>query len=210
MYESLTWKKAWGHFRTVVIHKHEVAKACFKAGLYWQGIMHDLSKFYPSIFFTSCKYYDGNGSPVDNEKREKGYSAGWLKHRGCSPHHWEYWMDGLGRGGIPIKMPIKYVTEMICDFIGAGKAYMGKAWNFTHVPEHTKGALENNLMLLHPKTEELVLAISNDFVKNGYAALKKAHIKALAEAIDYENAPNVDGDLIREIAKGFQNLNSKG
>ncbi len=40
----------WGHLTTVCHHKKLVAKYCFKAGLYRQGICHDLSKFSPTEF----------------------------------------------------------------------------------------------------------------------------------------------------------------
>ena len=53
------------HLRTVCRHKKFVAKFCFKAGLYWQGITHDLSKFSPVEFFESVKYYQGTRSPID-------------------------------------------------------------------------------------------------------------------------------------------------
>ncbi len=53
------------HLSTVCRHKKFVAKYCFKAGLYIQGITHDLSKFSPIEFWESVKYYQGNRSPID-------------------------------------------------------------------------------------------------------------------------------------------------
>ena len=35
--------KAWQHFKTITKHKILVANGCFQVGLYWQGIVHDLS-----------------------------------------------------------------------------------------------------------------------------------------------------------------------
>lgn len=40
-------KNFFGHLKTVCKHKYWVGKYCFKAGLYKQGITHDLSKFSP-------------------------------------------------------------------------------------------------------------------------------------------------------------------
>ena len=53
------------HLRTVLTHKFYVAKYCFMCGLYAQGVLHDLSKFSPTEFFESVKYYQGNRSPID-------------------------------------------------------------------------------------------------------------------------------------------------
>ena len=40
----------FGHLRTINHHKMLVTKTCFKVGLYWQGICHDLSKYHPIEF----------------------------------------------------------------------------------------------------------------------------------------------------------------
>jgi len=206
---KLTLKNMSGHLKTVNKHKWEVAKACFKAGLYWQGIIHDFSKYSPAEFINSARYYQGNSSPIDAEKKEKGYSFMWLHHRGRNPHHWEYWVDGLSRGGVPVKIPVKYVTEMICDFIAAGKVYLKDKWNFSSPLAHTSNAIGNKLMVLHPKTQELILAIENDLAQNGFVALKKSRIKALAASMNYENTPNVDSDELRAVANKAISITEK-
>ena len=35
----------WEYFKKVCRHKWHVGRACFRYGLYWRGIVHDLSKF---------------------------------------------------------------------------------------------------------------------------------------------------------------------
>ena len=35
----------WGHLKTVHHHRALVRKYCFRLGLYWQGLTHDLSKY---------------------------------------------------------------------------------------------------------------------------------------------------------------------
>ncbi|MDE6982917.1 MAG: catalase, partial [Lachnospiraceae bacterium] len=35
----------WKHFYTITHHKLMVMRGCFAVGLYWQGLMHDLSKY---------------------------------------------------------------------------------------------------------------------------------------------------------------------
>lgn len=113
------------HLRTVCRHKKFVAKFCFKAGLYWQGITHDLSKFSPVEFFESVKYYQGTRSPIDACKEANGMSMAWLHHKGRNKHHYEYFQDNFDKGTTHLIMPFKYALEMICDYLGAGNAYMG-------------------------------------------------------------------------------------
>lgn len=122
--------KFFGHLKTVLIHKHYVFQACCKAGIPWQGLIHDLSKFTPEEFFGSVRYYTGVCSPIGAERKERGYSRGWLHHKGRNKHHWEYWVEFRDDGTeYYVKMPVKYAKEMCCDWLGAGKAYNGKYWD---------------------------------------------------------------------------------
>lgn len=88
--------KYWQHFKTITKHRHKVMWLCFRIGLFKQGLLHDLSKYSPIEFLTSAKYYQGNRSPIDAEKEDKGYSLAWQHHKGHNPHHWEYRVDNLG------------------------------------------------------------------------------------------------------------------
>ena len=104
------------HFKTVLEHKKLVMKGCFAVGLYFQGIVHDLSKFSPDEFIVGAKYYQGNRSPNNAEREERGYSSAWLHHKGRNKHHYEYWIDYSSqmKGGKvtkPVKMPLKYVAR---------------------------------------------------------------------------------------------------
>lgn len=121
---------AFKHFKKICVHKHWVFYYCCKAGIPFQGIVHDLSKFSPTEFFESVKYYQGTSSPIDACKKENGWSAAWLHHKGRNKHHYEYYVDNLDNGGTPLEMPMKYKKEMLCDFLGAGRAYYGKSFTF--------------------------------------------------------------------------------
>lgn len=122
------YQKCFKHFKLISKYKWYVFLASIEAGIPLRGFLHDFSKFSLIEFFNSAKYYTGDRSPIDNEKDEKGYSLVWLHHRGRNPHHWEYWIDNLSSGGEALRMPYKYVVEMLCDWIGAGKTYIGKEW----------------------------------------------------------------------------------
>ena len=40
--------KFWGHLKTITHHRHLVMRGCFRMGLIWQGLTHDLSKYSPT------------------------------------------------------------------------------------------------------------------------------------------------------------------
>lgn len=78
------------HLIRIIKHKYWVARYCFQLGLYWQGIVHDWSKFSYTEFSRSIKYWDDTISPLANEKNIHGYSETFLHHRGRNPHHYEF------------------------------------------------------------------------------------------------------------------------
>lgn len=162
--------RVWKHFKTITYHKYLVAKGCFAVGLYKQGLLHDLSKYSPSEFLVGIKYFQGDRSPNNAEREEKGYSSAWLHHQGRNKHHYEYWIDySMEPGTImaPVAMPDKYIAEMMMDRIAASKVYLGK--NYTDeaplayyyrgtdkAPLHpyTRSQLEKMLKMLAEKGEE--------------------------------------------------------
>lgn len=104
-------------------------KLCFKCGLIWRGLTHDLSKFSPAEFFAGAKYYQGTRSPQAKEREVIGYSAAWLHHKGRNKHHFEYWTDFADGRKVYVDMPPKYFVEMVCDRIAASQIYLNK--NYT-------------------------------------------------------------------------------
>ena len=81
------------HFCTITRHRLLVCKHCFKLGLYWQGLTHDLSKYSPEEFWTGVRYFQGDRSPNAAEREVIGFSKAWLHHKGRNKHHFEYWID---------------------------------------------------------------------------------------------------------------------
>lgn len=148
--------KFFSHLKTVCKHRYYVFRECASCGIIWQGLIHDLSKFSAEEFLSSVKYYQGDRSPIDAEKEAIGYSKAWLHHKGRNKHHWEYWTDFNAKTGevIANNIPKKYCIEMICDWIGAGKAYMGDAWTEYAPLEHFERVRSGRHF--HPETEELL------------------------------------------------------
>ena len=124
--------KAIRHFITITHHKILVMQGCFRIGLYKQGLLHDLSKYGWTEFRVGCRYYQGTRSPNNAEREDKGYSSAWLHHKGRNLHHFEYWIDySINPGGklVGMKMPKKYVAEMVIDRISASKNYLKDQYN---------------------------------------------------------------------------------
>ena len=142
------------HLKTICVHKWWVFYYCCKCGLVWQGIKHDMSKFSPVEFFESVRYYQGTSSPIDAAKKDKGYSMAWQHHKGRNLHHYEHWTDNYDSGTTCIKMPFKYATEMFCDYIAAGRAYMGK--NFSWEGEFAWWNGKVDIAKMHPATKEYI------------------------------------------------------
>ena len=143
------------HFNTVMTHKKWVLYYCHKAGITWRGITHDLSKFSPTEFWESVKYYQGNRSPIDACKEVNGYSRAWFHHRGRNSHHYEYWTDNYDNGGKALKMPFEDALEMLCDYLGAGRAYMKDKFTYTGEFEWwLKKAAKP--ILMHPHTRGFI------------------------------------------------------
>ena len=61
------------HIKLVTKHKWYVFIFCCKIGMPIRGFMHDMSKFSPTEFFESIKYYQGDRSPIGACKRANGY-----------------------------------------------------------------------------------------------------------------------------------------
>ena len=155
--------KYFNHFKTITKHKFVVMSWCFKMRIAWRGLTHDLSKYSLLEFFSSAKYFQGDRSPIDAEKQARGYSLAWQHHKGHNPHHWEYWIDNVGtRANNPIKMPYKYVIEMLCDFIGAGKVYSKDKWTKDEPWNYHLKVRDSRI--IHPETrkllEHLLIALS--------------------------------------------------
>lgn len=155
---KITIKNTLKHFAKICKHKWWVFYYCCKAGIPWRGIKHDMSKFSPTEFWESVRYYQGSRSPIDACKEENGVSKAWLHHKGRNRHHYEYWQDNFDKGGEPLQMPYKDAVEMLCDYLGAGRAYMGK--NFTYKAEWQWWLRKNQTNLaMHPSSKEFISCV---------------------------------------------------
>ena len=146
--------KAWHHFVTITKHRWLVMVGCFRVGLYWQGLTHDLSKYSPTEFWTGAKYYQGTRSPNTAEREEKGYSEAWMHHKGRNRHHYEYWTDLSleTKRYESLPMPRKYLAEMVMDRRAACITYQGKNYTPAAALQYLRNSIEKNRM--HPQTRQ--------------------------------------------------------
>lgn len=148
--------KTVNHFLTITRHRHMVIRHCIKAGIFWQGLKHDLSKYMPSEFFVGVKFYQGNRSPNEAEREAYGYSTAWMHHKGRNRHHFEYWTDynPQTKQVEPVEMPLKYVKEMFCDRVAASKIYMGD--KYTDSAPLGYFLRSKSRRVIHSKTSDLL------------------------------------------------------
>ena len=170
------------HFRTITRHRHKVVIHCFKAGIFWQGLLHDLSKYSPTEFIPGAKYFQGTRSPNEKERELFGHSRAWMHHKGRNRHHFEYWTDynPKTKRVEPVEMPDRYIIEMFCDRVAASKIYGGKNYNDAYalnyylrgcdtrrIHENTAKKLEFLLRHLEKKGERATFALIRKSKKSG-------------------------------------------
>ena len=157
--------KPFSHFKTITWHRWLVRQGCFRVGLYWQGLIHDLSKYSPTEFFIGARYYQGNRSPNAAEREDKGFSEAWMHHKGRNRHHYEYWtdMNKATRLYESVPMPRKYLAEQVMDRRAACIVYQGKDYTPGSALAYFMKSRERELM--HPQTRremEYILTMLRD------------------------------------------------
>lgn len=118
----MTVRRYLAYLRYVMRHRREVRKACWRVGLYWRGLIHDLSKYSPSEFGPYARQFyepDGTKKPSVRDKtgaydpnaQPEEFRLAWAHHYTHNDRHWEYW----SLGDISEEMPAASVVEMMCD-----------------------------------------------------------------------------------------------
>ena len=107
------------YLRYLMRHKWYVMIECWKRGLIWRGITHDLSKFLPSEWGPYADYFYG---PEDRRDEER-FSRAWLLHQHRNDHHWQWWI--LRNDDHTVKtLPMSDAArrEMLADWVGVARA----------------------------------------------------------------------------------------
>lgn len=179
---KITLKKIIGHFKTITRHRHTVIAHSRLAGILFQGLRHDLSKYSPTEFIPGARFYCGDRSPNEEERALYGYSAAWLHHKGRNRHHFEYWSDYNVKTKEfgPVPMPPKYIAEMFCDRVAASKIYQDKKYTDKHPLEYfmrSKGRRP-----IDPNTSDTIEGLLRTLAEDGEDAAFAAVRKMLKES----------------------------
>ena len=179
---KITLKKIIGHFKTITRHRHTVIAHSRRAGILFQGLRHDLSKYSPTEFIPGARFYCGDRSPNEEERALYGYSAAWLHHKGRNRHHFEYRSDYNVKTKEfgPVPMPPKYIAEMFCDRVAASKIYQGKKYTDKHPLEYfmrSKGRRP-----IDPNTSDIIEGLLRTLAEDGEDAAFVAVRRMLKES----------------------------
>lgn len=184
-------KRYFGHLHTVNTHRRKVRHLCFKCGLYWQGLTHDLSKYSPDEFFESVKYYAGGvHSPISDCKKAEGYSKAWLHHKGRNKHHFEYWTDPTAPVPYPL-IPFKYLAESICDNLAAGLTYQGKNWTKEYQLEYFKNKDKEGKITACQTVKDIYIDCFENIARDGLKFLSKKNLKMIYDKHAKDYKPDV-------------------
>lgn len=136
-------KPYWQYLKYVIEHKKNVFMECWKEGLYWQAIIHDLSKFLPSEFIPYARYFY-----IDKEKYKNDFKKACELHYKRNKHHWNCWWEQK-KDMLP-----EYVKEMIADWWTMGRKFGNtpqefylKNYNNIHLTKQTRLMVEQYLGL---------------------------------------------------------------
>ena len=203
--------KIYQHFCTITRHRRLVREYCFKVGLYYQGLTHDLSKYSPSEFLPGAKYYQGNRSPNNAQREAEGYSGAWLHHKGRNRHHYEYWIDyslhsvDAPFGMCPCPMPTKYIVEMLMDRIAACKVYNGETYTDSAALEYYNKGKEP--APLHAKTKAMLELLLNMLaIKGEEYTFRFIKTKLLPRAARFDKKENL-GSCLEFCRAAMEHIN---
>jgi hypothetical protein len=149
------------YIRYVFRHKWYVFLSCASCGLWWRGIKHDWSRFLPSEWMQYTRFFYMESGEVVRHKNTTGYYKATETgdssfemavhlHLHRNDHHWEWWCIPRAEG-LPkvLEMSDDARTEMICDWMGAGRA--------KGTPDTVEWYKRNkDKLLFHPRTREIV------------------------------------------------------
>lgn len=146
-------KYKWEYLKTILKHKRYVMIECFKVGLYRQGLIHDLSKFSKAEFGPNAAYYNKEpANPKEKEKIEEEYNYSRLHHLQKNKHHLSHRVVLNNSKAEGLRIPTKYVLELCCDFIWAGKVYNKAKWDKKEPLEYRKNSIDKTYV--HPDTQK--------------------------------------------------------
>lgn len=174
--------KFFGHLKVVTLHRHRVISNGLHMGIFWHCLRHDLTKFGPTEFWNSVKYFAGDHSPVYEERLSNEYFSKICQHHTRrNKHHYEYWTDFFCGRVLAKRMPYVYATEYVCDILAASKTYHPDSFKGTVALEYFQR--HSKRYFIHPATVRYVEECLKRYSEDGFKRLKKKETKALYEEL---------------------------
>lgn len=170
------------HLKVILTHRHQVIKNGFHLGIFFLTLRHDLSKFSYQEFSLSSKYYLGNSSPTNLERKSHGgFSEVANHHVHKNKHHFQYWVD-FYRGYLIVRpMPLKYALEFFADMLSANKTYDKAHFSGENVLKYFES--RKGYFILHSGTKEFLENCIKRYIDSKWKHLHKKQTKVLYEEI---------------------------
>jgi len=189
--------KHFKYLRYLLRHKWFVLLACWKQGLYWQGLVHDMSKFAGTEWRSYVEHFYGERR---NEVQDD-FDLAWLRHQHKNKHHWQHWVLLLDNGThSTLPMPERFCIEMVCDWRGVSMALYGE--------DRTQSWYKRNRinMYLHYTTRNMVENMLYPAVEYNLDAYEKAHANPNAEiawpvTVNYHNLSAIHRPAFKTVQK---------
>ena len=167
----------WKHLRTILKHRHRVIANASHMGIFFHALRHDFSKFRPSEFLPSARYYGGTVSPVYAQRLNNDYFSTICQlHTKRNRHHWEFWTDFFKGRIIATNMPYIYATEYVCDVLSAARTYDPKNFRLDTGLKYFEARKDSYYMTT--ATKEYLTWAFTVYATVGFSGLKKKITKA--------------------------------
>jgi hypothetical protein len=162
-YYRFAIRQQWSYFKYVMRHKWFVlvAGVSLKVPVI-QLLLHDWTKFLPSLWLAYANaFYAKNGS---SRYCNHFLQYAWNWHQKIEKHHWQAWMlQEDGGESVVLPMPVKFVYEMIADWMGAGMAIKGHKKEQAYTETKIWYEANKEKIKLHPWTRASVECVLRTF-----------------------------------------------
>ena len=194
--------KFFKHLKVVLKHKFFVFCYSCKLGIPFLGFIHDFSKFTPTEFLRSVKYFDGRKSPTIIERNSHdGFSYICARHVGRNKHHWQYWVDYTNHDIVINRIPFKRSLEYVADVLSASRVYNPK--DFKPSVAYNYFLNHSRFYLMHPATKEFILWCIKEANDKGFKLVKKKYSKIKYQEIKGKYPNTIIVPITNELLDNF-------
>ena len=148
------------HIIDILMKKTYVLIYCFRIGLYWRGIKHDISRFSLIEFIYSIENYDPVEYPLDMRRRNS-ISQAYIHYISKNDYTIEHWICN----DEPCKMPFASASECIVHLIASERILAHFSFSYINVFKRYVTMIDNGLKI-HPHTKKFIYYILADLAND--------------------------------------------